>query len=107
MDLEKSLNTSAAGLRAQGTSLRVISENIANANSTAQTPGGEPYRRTLVTLDNELDRSLGVETVRVDSLVAACRAIQSRYSPGHPDATEAGHRLTPIGNSLLARIGKE
>src|SRR3546814_15456707 len=101
MDLEKSLNISAAGLRAQGTRLRVISENIANANSTAQTPGGEPYRRKLVTFDNELDRSLGVETVRVDSIVADRSAFQRRYEPGHPAADEAGYVLTPKVNSLM------
>src|SRR3546814_2083936 len=101
MDLEKSLNISAAGLRAQGTRLRVISENIANANSTAQTPGGEPYRRKLVTFDNELDRSLGVETVRVDSIVADRSAFQRRYEPGHPAADEEGYVLTPNVNSLM------
>src|SRR3546814_13766449 len=102
MDLEKSLNISAAGLRAQGTRLRVISENIANANSTAQTPGGEPYRRKLVTFDNELDRSLGVETVRVDSIVAARSAFQRRSEPGPPAAAEEGYELTTTVKSLMA-----
>src|SRR3546814_7132185 len=99
MDLEKSLNISAAGLRAQGTRLRVISENIANANSTAQTPGGEPYRRKLVTFDNELDRSLCVETVRVDSIVADRSAFQPRYEPGHPAAAEADRTRTRLNSS--------
>ena len=101
MDLEKSLNISAAGMRAQGTRLRVISENIANANSTAQTPGGEPYRRKLVTFDNELDRSLGLETVRVDSIVADRGAFSRRYEPGHPAADEEGYVLLPNVNSLM------
>lgn len=101
MDLEKSLNISAAGMRAQGTRLRVIAENIANANSTAQTPGGEPYRRKLVTFDNELDRSLGLETVRVDSIVADRSAFQRRYEPGHPAADEEGYVLLPNVNSLM------
>ncbi len=101
MDLEKSLNISAAGMRAQGTRLRVISENIANANSTAQTPGGEPYRRKVATFDNELDRSLGLETVRVDSIVADRSAFQRRYEPGHPAADEEGYVLTPNVNTLM------
>ena len=101
MDLEKSLNISAAGMRAQGTRLRVISENIANANSTAQTPGGEPYRRKLVTFDNELDRSLGLETVRVDSIVADRGAFSRRYEPGHPAADAEGYILLPNVNSLM------
>ena len=101
MDLTKSLNISAAGMRAQGTRLRVISENIANANSTAQTPGGEPYRRKLVTFENELDRSAGVETVRVDSIVADRSAFSRRYEPGHPAADEEGYVLEPNVNSLM------
>jgi flagellar basal-body rod protein FlgC len=101
MDLEKSLNISAAGMRAQGTRLRVIAENIANANSTAQSPGGEPYRRKLVTFDNELNRSLGLETVQVDSIVADRSAFQRRYEPGHPAADEEGYVLLPNVNSLM------
>lgn len=101
MDLEKSLNISAAGMRAQGTRLRVIAENIANANSTAQSPGGEPYRRKLVTFDNELNNSLGLETVRVDSIVADRSAFQRRYEPGHPAADEEGYVLLPNVNSLM------
>src|SRR3546814_5379821 len=101
MNLENTPNCSAAGMRAQGTRLLVISENIANANSTAQTPGGEPYRRKLVTFDNELDRSLGIETVRVDSIVADRSAFSRRYEPGHPAADADGYVLTPNVNSLM------
>ena len=35
----------ASALRAQQARMRIIAENLANANSTAQTPGGDPYRR--------------------------------------------------------------
>ena len=101
MDLDKSLNISAAGMRAQGTRLRVIAENIANANSTAQTPGGEPYRRKLVTFENELDRAIGAEMVRVDSIVVDRGAFGRRFEPGHPAADEEGYVLTPNVNSLM------
>ncbi len=101
MDLDKSLNISAAGMRAQGTRLRVISENIANANSTAQTPGGEPYRRKVATFNNELDSALGVETVRVGSIVADRSAFTRRFEPGHPAADEEGYVLMPNVNSLM------
>lgn len=101
MDLDKSMNISAAGMRSQGTRLRVIAENIANSDSTAQTPGGEPYRRKLVTFENELDRAIGVETVRVDSIVADRSSFGRRYEPGHPAADEDGYVLTPNVNSLM------
>ena len=100
-DLFKSLDISASGMRAQGTRLRVISENVANADSTATIPGGEPYRRKLVTFDNELDRSLGVETVRVHSIVADRSSFERRYEPGHPAADEDGYVLMPNVNTLM------
>src|SRR3546814_6514453 len=74
---------------------------FAKAKQTAQTPGGEQNRRKLVTFDNELDRSLGGETVRVDSIVADRSAFQRRYEPGHPAADEEGYVLTPNVNSLM------
>jgi hypothetical protein len=90
MDLVKALNISASGLKAQGTRLRVISENIANAESTAQIPGGEPYRRKVVTFGSLLDRELGMETVRVSSVKPDRSDFGRRYDPGHPAADETG-----------------
>jgi len=56
MDFMKSIAIAASGLRAQAGRMRIISENIANADSTAQTSGGEPYRRKMVTFTSEMDR---------------------------------------------------
>ena len=64
-DLSKSLSISASGMKAQGTRLRIIAENIANAGSTALTPEGEPYRRKLITFGSTLNRELGVDLVEV------------------------------------------
>ena len=63
MDFVKSLAIAAAGLRAQAGRMRVISENIANANSTAAAAGGDPYRRRVATFRAELDRAAGVPVV--------------------------------------------
>ncbi|MDH3914042.1 MAG: flagellar basal body rod protein FlgC, partial [Rhodospirillales bacterium] len=101
MDLVKALNVSASGLKAQGTRLRVIAENIANADSTAQQPGAEPYRRRVVTFGNVLDRELGAETVRVDGIVPDRSEFRRRFEPGHPAADDKGYVLTPNVNSLL------
>ncbi len=101
MDLVKALNISAHGLKAQGTRLRVIAENVANAESTAQTPGGEPYRRKVVTFGSVLDRELGAETVRVDAIVPDRSDLGRRFDPGHPAADEKGYVLTPNVNALL------
>ena len=101
MDLLKALNISASGLKAQGTRLRVIAENLANAESTAQRPGGEPYRRRVVTFSNVLDRELGVDKVRVDNIVPDRSDFRRRFEPGHPAADDNGYVLTPNVNTLM------
>src|SRR6476661_7346018 len=57
-DFARSMSIATSGLRAQAGRMRVISENIANADSTAPTAGGEPYRRKIPTFSSELDRTL-------------------------------------------------
>ena len=95
MDLAKALIVSASGMQAQGMRLRIVSENLANAQSTAQTPGGDPYRRKLVTFSSELDRAAGVETVRADRIARDPSAFERRHDPGHPAADQDGYVLLP------------
>src|SRR3954464_6156769 len=57
-DFQRSIGIATSGLRAQAGRMRVISENIANADSTAPTAGGDPYRRKVPTFTSELDRTL-------------------------------------------------
>ncbi len=63
--LKASLRIAGAGLESQSVRLRVISENIANAQSTASVPGGDPYQRQTITFEDALDRANGVSLVRV------------------------------------------
>ncbi len=100
-DLVKALNISAAGLEAQGTRLRVIAENVANADSAAQSPGAEPYRRKVVTFSNALDRELGVARVEVKGITLDRSDFGRRFEPGHPAADPQGYIRTPNVNSLL------
>ena len=58
MDFLKSIAIAASGMRAQAGRMRIISENIANAESTASSPGGDPYRRRIVTFRDEIDREM-------------------------------------------------
>ncbi len=90
-DLNHSMQISAAGLKVQGERLRVISENIANAGSTALNPGEEPYRRKLVTFGNVLDRELGTSLVEVRKVGRDPTEFGLRYQPGHPAADESGY----------------
>ncbi len=101
MDLYKTLSVSAAGMKAQGTRLRVIAENMANSESTSEVPGGDPYRRKTVTFRNALDRNLGIETVEVSRIGTAPGEFTRRYDPGHPAADAEGYVLMPNVNSLV------
>lgn len=101
MDLMKSLQISASGMRAQGTRLRVISENLANAQSTAQVPGGQPYQRKVVSFSNQLDRATGVSEVRADRIRLDNSEFERRFDPGHPAADGDGYVMLPNVNSMV------
>lgn len=101
MDLTKTLHISAAGMKVQGARLKVIAENIANAQSLSPEPGGDPYRRKVVSFQNVLDRSLGVETVRVNNIDFDRTDFRKEYDAGHPAADEDGYVSYPNVNSLV------
>ena len=101
MDLYKAMTVSAAGMKAQGTRLKVIAENLANANTTAETPGDMPYRRKVVTFQNMLDRQAGVDTVRVSKVDVDKSNFQRKYDPSHPSADSEGYVLLPNVSTLV------
>ena len=100
MELDKSFAVAFAGMSAQSERLKVIAENLANADSTAQTPDADPYKRKLVTFENVLDRTLGVDTVRVAGVKTIEDGFGRRYEPGHPAADASGYVKTPNVNSI-------
>jgi flagellar basal-body rod protein FlgC len=101
MDFVKSIAIAASGLRAQAGRMRVISENIANADSTAQTAGGDPYRRRIPTFRAELDRSLEARVVSLGPVRTDPSQFQVKFEPGHPAADAAGNVKYPNVNSLV------
>jgi flagellar basal-body rod protein FlgC len=100
-DLIKTFRISASGMKTQGTRLRVISENLANADSLPRGPGQQPYRRKVVTFKNELDRRTGLNTVRVDKIDSDKGEFEKRFDPNHPAADPDGYVLVPNVNSLI------
>ena len=101
MDLKNVMAISASGMKAQGVRLKVIAENLANANTTAETPGDLPYRRKVVIFKNELDRALGTDTVRAAKIDVDKSDFQRRYDPTHPSADADGYVLLPNVNSII------
>jgi flagellar basal-body rod protein FlgC len=100
-NFDDALKTSASAMTAQTLRLRTISENIANANSTAQTAGADPYRRKLVTFKNVLDRETGATVVKVDHIVPDAAPFELKYMPGHPAADGNGYVRMPNVNPLV------
>jgi flagellar basal-body rod protein FlgC len=101
MDFVKSLAIAAAGLRAQAGRMRVISENIANADSTAPQAGGEPYRRRIATFRSELDRAVGTRVIGLGPVSVDSSDFHTKYEPGHPAADAAGLVKYPNVNSMI------
>lgn len=101
MPLSDTLQIAAAGMKAQDDRLRIVAENIANANATAQVPGGEPYRRKVVTFQNVLDKELGIETVKVVRRGTDPSDFNRKFDPNHPAADAQGYVLYPNVNTIV------
>jgi len=101
MDLTQALTISAGGMDAQTERLRVIAQNLANQDSTGSTPGAKPYQRKTVLFQNELDRSAGVNTVRVKAVVPDPAPFPQKYDPSNPAANAQGYVNLPNVNNFV------
>ena len=102
MDFIRSMSIATSGLRAQAGRMRVISENIANADTTGLTPGSEPYHRQIITFKNEMDKQAGVDLVSVDKIRPDNKtAFPMKYIPDHPAADAQGMVKMPNINALI------
>lgn len=100
-DLRNSMAIAGSGLAAQNARLRIISQNIANAQSTGTTPGEDPYRRQTITFKNVLDKELGTKVVAVQKYGVDDTEFPVRYMPYHPAADAAGMVKMPNVNTLI------
>ena len=101
MDFSKSMSVAASGMRAQTERMKIISENIANANSTATTKGGDPYRRKIATINPSFDRELDATLVNAGKPLADRSDFRSQYDPGNPNADKQGYVKLPNVDSLV------
>ena len=100
-DFARSMAIATSGLRAQAGRMRVISENIANADSTAQTAGGDPYRRKVSTFSSALDRSLDAHVVTLGKIKPDRSDFRVKYEPNNPAADASGNVKYPNVNSMV------
>lgn len=91
---------SGSALEAQNRRMKVIAENIANANTTASAPGQKPYQRHVITFKNEFDKALGAYKVQAGAVRADTSDFIKKYDPSHPAADAQGYVLTPNVNPL-------
>lgn len=104
MDFNASLRIAATGLHAQTARMRVIAENIANADSAGTKPGEDPYRRRIPTFQTSFDAEVGGRVVEVGRLAYDMSAFTSRFEPGHPAADASGYVQYPNVNTLIETV---
>ena len=100
-DFARSMAIATSGLRAQAGRMRVISENIANADSTSQTSGGDPYRRKVPTFSSALDRTLDAQVVTLGRIKPDQSNFRTKYEPNNPAADATGNVKYPNVNPLV------
>jgi flagellar basal-body rod protein FlgC len=101
MELYNAMAISAAGMKAQSTRMRVISENLANSETTGETAGSDPYRRKTISFKSELDRTNGIDKVAVDKIDRDESNFRLKYDPSHPAADKNGYVKLPNVNPLI------
>jgi flagellar basal-body rod protein FlgC len=101
MDFLRSIAVAASGLRAQAGRMRIIAENLANSDSTAQSAGADPYRRKIPTFRSEMDRALDANVVKLGPVRNDTTDFPVKQQPGHPAADAAGNVKYPNVNALL------
>lgn len=96
-----SISVAASGLDAQATRLRVVSENIANAQSTGTTPGSDAYRRKTLSFENEIDALSGAAHVKIAGIERSDADFRVEHNPDHPAADAQGYVKLPNVNVLI------
>ena len=104
MEFLRSIQTAMSAMRLNDARMRLAAENIANANSTAQTPNGEPYRRKFMIMESRDDAETGAALVRVGRIQRDRGAFSVRHEPGHPAADENGNVKYPNVDPMIEQV---
>ena len=96
-----SADIAVSGMKAQSERLRVIAENMANADSIGTRPGEDPYRRQVVTFKDYVDAETGAHKVKVSGVQTDNSELPKKYDPNHPAADAQGYVTLPNVNPLV------
>jgi flagellar basal-body rod protein FlgC len=99
--ISATMKIAASGLEAQSTRVRMVSENIANANSLGSAPGGDPYRRKTIVFQPSFDKALGADVVSIKKIGTDPGDFKLSYDPSHPAADQKGYVKVPNVNPLI------
>jgi flagellar basal-body rod protein FlgC len=99
---DTAMMVAASGMRAQQARMRIIAENLANANSTSRVAGGEPYRRQVPIFEPKAVG--GGEGVSMSRVEPDRKAFRTTYDPGHPAANAEGYVSLPNVDSLIEAL---
>lgn len=99
--LKAILKIAASGLEAQSNRMRIVSENLANAESTGKTPGADPYTRKVISFESELDDATSANMVKVDRIERSHAPFRIEHDPGNPAADANGYVKLPNVNVLV------
>lgn len=99
--MQVALKVAASGLEAQSRRMLIVSENLANASSTGQTPGSSPYARKMVSFESALDDASGANLVQTGSVELDKKPFRVEYDPGHPAADANGNVKLPNVDMLV------
>lgn len=104
MDFKKSMLIAASGLRAQSGRMKIIAENIANAESTAKVKGGNPYQRQIPTFHEVFDAEIGANIVKQGRVKLDESDFGEKFDPGNPAANDKGIVKMPNVNTLIEMV---
>lgn len=99
--IKVAIQVASSGLEAQSRRMLVVSENLANANSTGTTPGAQPYTRKTVSFESVLDDVSGANLVKVDRVDTDKKPFRIEYDPSHPAADADGNVKLPNVDMLV------
>lgn len=93
--IQSVIKIASSGLETQSARLRIVAENLANAQSTGPAPGSDPYARKTVTFESELDQATGADLVRIKRIGVDRTPFRIEHDPGNPAADSNGYVKLP------------